>query len=125
MRVFLFSLVPFLLIGLVAFLIFGLRPPDSIRLAAGIDGGGYWQIGQLYKTRLARDGIRVELIETEGSVENIELLAAGKVDAAFVDEAHSELKNLESKTYAALQKLETPRRICLSGSRCHRVVPFR
>ena len=84
MRLALFILFPIMFIGLLVFLIFGLKPPNSIKLAAGISGGGYWQVGQLYKAELARDGIQVILVETEGSVENIQKLVSGEVDAAFV-----------------------------------------
>ncbi|WP_170603960.1 TAXI family TRAP transporter solute-binding subunit [Ruegeria arenilitoris] len=84
MRLFLFFLVPALFVVLIAFLILGLKPPTSIRLAAGIDGGGYWQIAQLYKAELARDGIEVEVIQTEGSLENISKLVSGGADIAFV-----------------------------------------
>ncbi len=84
MRLFLFLLLPAFVVALIVFLILGLRPPDSIRFAAGIDGGGYWQIGQFYKAELARDGINVELVQTEGSLENIQKLVSGEVDVAFV-----------------------------------------
>ncbi|WP_171230351.1 TAXI family TRAP transporter solute-binding subunit [Ruegeria sp. HKCCA4008] len=84
MRLALFILFPLIFVGLLVFLIFGLKPPNSIKLAAGINGGGYWQVGQLYKAELARDGIQVVLVETEGSVENIQRLVSGEVDAAFV-----------------------------------------
>lgn len=84
MRLALVVLLPVLFVGLIAFLIFELRPPKSIRLAAGIDGGGYWQIGELYKSELARDDIRVDLVQTDGSVENLQKLIAGEVDVAFV-----------------------------------------
>ncbi|NOE20224.1 hypothetical protein GS634_19040 [Ruegeria atlantica] len=84
MRLALFILFPIIFVGLLVFLIFGLKPPNSIKLAAGINGGGYCQVGQLYKAELARDGIQVVLVETEGSVENIQRLVSGEVDAAFV-----------------------------------------
>ena len=84
MRVLIFLLLPILFVGMIAFLILGLKPPSSIRLATGVSGGGYWQIGQLYKAELARDGIHIDLVETAGSVENIEKLVSGDVDVAFV-----------------------------------------
>lgn len=84
MRIFLALLLPIIAIGLVVFLIRGLTPPESIRLATGTKDGGYWQIGEQYKSKLARDGITLELVETAGSVENIELLVNGDVDVAFV-----------------------------------------
>jgi TRAP-type uncharacterized transport system substrate-binding protein len=84
MRLLLFLLFPILFVGLIAFLILELKPPASIRLGAGIEGGGYWQIGERYRDRLARDGITVELVETQGSVENILKLVEGEVEVAFV-----------------------------------------
>lgn len=84
MRLFFTLVFPVILIGTVVILIRGLAPPDSIRLATGINGGGYWEIGERYKSKLVRDGIAVELVETAGSVENIEKLVAGEVDVAIV-----------------------------------------
>lgn len=84
MRLLILVLLPILFVGMIAFLILGLKPPSSIRLATGVSGGGYWQIGQLYKAELARDGIHIDLVETAGSVENIKKLVSGEVDVAIV-----------------------------------------
>ena len=62
----------------------GPPPPDSIRMATGADGGAYQAFGRRYAEILARDGITVELIETAGSVENLQLLDSGDADIGFV-----------------------------------------
>ncbi len=61
-------------------------PPSSVRIATGPADGAYAAFGQQYKTALEKAGVSVELVETAGSVENLDLLAAknGTVDAAFV-----------------------------------------
>ena len=84
MRIFLVLFAPVLVVLLVIVLISSLTPPESIRLATGSMDGGYWQIGLKYKSKLARDGITVEMVETAGSVENIQLLMDGEVDVALV-----------------------------------------
>ncbi|TCP44024.1 hypothetical protein [Rhodovulum marinum] len=61
-----------------------LLPPKEVRLAAGAPGGGYWAIAERYRDRLARDGIRLEIIESTGSVGNAELLRGGAADVALL-----------------------------------------
>ncbi|MFA3920652.1 TAXI family TRAP transporter solute-binding subunit [Ruegeria hyattellae] len=84
MRLFFTLLVPVFVVALVILLISSLLPPEGIRLATGPKDGGYWRIGLEYRSKLARDDISVELVETAGSVENIQLLIDGDVDVAFV-----------------------------------------
>jgi len=84
MRIFLTLITPVFVVVLVVMLISSLTPPKSIRLATGPNGGGYWEIGSKYKSKLARDDIEVILVETAGSVENIQLLTDGDVDVAFI-----------------------------------------
>lgn len=76
--------IALLVVGAIAFAVAGLKPPDRLRMATGLEGGGYWRIGLLYQEALARDGLEVELLETAGAVENLERLAAGEVDVALV-----------------------------------------
>jgi TRAP transporter TAXI family solute receptor len=59
-------------------------PPTRIVLATGQPGGAYDDFGREYQRRLAREGLRVELRRTAGSVENLERLLRGDVDVAFV-----------------------------------------
>jgi TRAP transporter TAXI family solute receptor len=76
-----------LIVGLgfwLAFRFVGPAPPRELRLATGPDGGLYQGFGQRYSQVLDRDGVTLTLVPTAGSVENIELLEARKVDIALV-----------------------------------------
>ena len=61
-----------------------LLPPERLSIAAGPAGGGYVGISQEYQRILARDGIRLDIVETEGSVENARLISEGRVEAALL-----------------------------------------
>jgi len=49
-------------------------PPSRVVIATGRADGAYYQFAQQYRTRLAREGITLDVRETSGSVENIRLL---------------------------------------------------
>jgi TRAP-type uncharacterized transport system substrate-binding protein len=49
-------------------------PPSTISTATSQRGGGYEFLGQRYRAILARVGVRLELLQTGGSAENIALL---------------------------------------------------
>jgi TRAP transporter TAXI family solute receptor len=66
-------------------------PPRRIVLATGQAGGAYDAFGREYQKRLAREGLRVELRPTAGSIENLELLLRGAADVAFVQGGTSPL----------------------------------
>ncbi|MGB3627333.1 MAG: TAXI family TRAP transporter solute-binding subunit, partial [Henriciella sp.] len=59
-------------------------PPSKITFASGGSGGAYYALAQEYKDRLAENDVEVEVLETRGSLENIELLMSGDADVAFV-----------------------------------------
>jgi TRAP transporter TAXI family solute receptor len=61
-------------------------PPSSIRMATGAPGGAYAAFGQKFKAALAVDGIDVELVETSGSLDNLQRLTNDDdtVDVAFL-----------------------------------------
>lgn len=59
-------------------------PPDSLTIASGGTSGAYYAFAQKYKAILAREGVKLKIESTSGSVQNLELLRTGKVDAAFV-----------------------------------------
>lgn len=59
-------------------------PPDTIRLASGSNGGAYHDFAERYREVLAERGFDLQLVETAGSMENLELLRSGEVDIAFV-----------------------------------------
>ena len=67
------------------------QPPKTVRLATGPEGSAYANFGRRYAQALARDGITVELVPTEGSLANLRRLRAGEVDVAFVRGGSSDL----------------------------------
>jgi TRAP transporter TAXI family solute receptor len=61
-------------------------PPKKIVMASGKREGGYGYFAKRYREILARDGVTLELRETGGAVENVQLLTdeSSNVDVAFV-----------------------------------------
>jgi len=59
-------------------------PPNHIRIATGQTDGAYYLFAQRYQKILARENIKLELVQTAGSVENIGLLESEAADVAFV-----------------------------------------
>lgn len=59
-------------------------PPRKIVFAAGGREGAYYRLAQRYKDELAKSGLEVEILETNGSVENLRLLEDARADIAFV-----------------------------------------
>jgi len=51
-------------------------PPRQISIAAGAKDGAYFRYAQQYAAILARSGITLEVLETQGSVENLKRLLA-------------------------------------------------
>jgi uncharacterized protein len=70
------------LIAVSAFLMGG-SPPSKIVLATGQPGGVYDSFGREYQKRLGAQGLKVELVNTAGSVDNFRRIIDGKVDVAF------------------------------------------
>ena len=59
-------------------------PPDELTLAAGARGGAYHAYAERYRELLAREGITVKILDTAGSIENLQLLRTRAADVAFV-----------------------------------------
>ncbi len=61
-------------------------PPKHLVMATGSADGAYYRFGLQYREILARHGIELELLETSGSIENLELLMdpQSKVDVALL-----------------------------------------
>jgi TRAP transporter TAXI family solute receptor len=81
--------LPLILVVLAAGLfVFCLRfvdpaPPRRIVMATGMSGGAYHELGLKYRDILAKSGITMELKQTSGTAENLQLLRDGKADVAF------------------------------------------
>jgi TRAP-type uncharacterized transport system substrate-binding protein len=90
-------LVPFALLLALAFWIayhyVQPAPPGTIAMASGRPGTIFYANAERYRTALARQGIKVELVPTEGSLSNLKLLADPKsrVDVGFVQGGLSRL----------------------------------
>jgi len=81
---------PFVLLALLllagAYWLLNPTPPRRMVLATGVERGAYAEFGARYASLLAANGIRVELRNTQGAVENLALLRDPQsgVDAGFV-----------------------------------------
>lgn len=60
------------------------QPPRTVTLATGPAGSAYAEFGQRYVQALAKDGIRVRLLESAGPAANLQALREGRADVAFV-----------------------------------------
>lgn len=70
-------------------------PPKAVTFASGGSGGAYYSLAQQYKAALAENGVEVEVLETRGSIENLDLLMSGKADIAFVQGGLASAENRE------------------------------
>ena len=83
-------------------------PPKSLRIASGSSEGAYYQHATRYRELLAEHGITLEVIETAGSVDNLERLQAAACDLGFVQggtasvEATHSLESLASLYFEPL-----------------------
>lgn len=59
-------------------------PPKRVVLATGPEQSAYDEFGKRYAEALARYGIEVQLLQSEGSSDNLQLLRQGRADVAFV-----------------------------------------
>jgi TRAP-type uncharacterized transport system substrate-binding protein len=85
-------------------------PGRDLTMATGAAGSEFARVGQEYREILARDGVRLHLVTTEGAVENVRLLedpasgvAAGFVLAAVTQKSDRKyLQSLGSLFYAEM-----------------------
>ena len=59
-------------------------PPKSLTIATASAEGAYYSYANRYKELFAKENISLEVIQSSGSVENLQLLEEGKVDVAFL-----------------------------------------
>ncbi|MDR5834704.1 TAXI family TRAP transporter solute-binding subunit [Caballeronia sp. LZ034LL] len=86
-------------------------PPNTLTLAAGPKGSSFWNAAQKYKTILARNRVTLNVLETQGSLDNLTRLEDphSKVDVGFVQggltkpgETPDNLESLGSVSYVPL-----------------------
>jgi TRAP transporter TAXI family solute receptor len=90
------ALREFVTVAAVALLVIGLAfwvassfvrpaPPDNFVMATGPEGGAYYLYGKRYQQLLAKEGIRVELAPSSGSIDNLKRLSEPSgASAAFI-----------------------------------------
>src|SRR5574343_1446801 len=78
-----FALLTIALLGL-AYWWLDPNPPKRVVLATGPAQSAYDEFGKRYADALRRYGITVELLPTEGSSANLEMLRTGQADLGFV-----------------------------------------
>ena len=80
-------------------------PPQYLRIAAGSQGSYLHDVASAYKAALAKEGITLEIVQTLGALDNLQLVNAGKVDLALAHDglvqakAEPELRSLGSISY--------------------------
>ena len=75
-----------LTVGLAVFLFINSAVPNTITIVSGPDGSMFGTISEKYKKILARQGIKLRVIPSDGSRDNLKKLADPKikVDVGFV-----------------------------------------
>jgi TRAP-type uncharacterized transport system substrate-binding protein len=65
---------------------FGDAPPTSISMASGPKDSSYYRNALRYQELLAKHGVRVHIVETDGSIDNLHRLLqpSSKIDVGFV-----------------------------------------
>ena len=98
-----------LVLGLcaLAYVIVDPAPPRQVRLATGQENSAYEEFGKKYASQLAKDRIKVTLVRSLGSQDNLQQLQEGKVDVAFVQSGSTNEAEAERKGLISLGSLFT------------------
>ncbi len=89
------------LIGIVTviavFWFFRSAPPDTIIMTSGDDGSRFQRNAEKYAKILARNGVKLKILPSEGSLENLERLEnpSFRVDIGFVQTGVAKGKNID------------------------------
>lgn len=78
-----FALLTVLLLGMTYWWL-DPTPPKRVVLATGPEQSAYDEFGKQYAEALLRYGIEVQLLQSEGSSDNLQLLRQGRADLGFV-----------------------------------------
>jgi len=95
------AIVTTIIVGLIiifsCFWFFHSAPPKTLTITSGEAGSAYYKIAQKYAEILARDGVKVKILTSAGSAENLKRLAdpAFKVDIGFVQAGLSQGQNIK------------------------------
>lgn len=81
------------------------NPPQRVVLATGPAQSAYDEFGKRYAEALKRYGITVELLPSEGSSANLELLRTGQADLGFVQGGTADIGYDDEESIASLGSL--------------------
>ncbi|WP_180682854.1 TAXI family TRAP transporter solute-binding subunit [Tepidicella baoligensis] len=81
------------------------NPPQRVVLATGPEQSAYDTFGQRYAEALRAYGITVELLPSDGSADNVELLRSGHADLAFVQGGSGHLQRDDEDRFQTLGSL--------------------
>ena len=110
------ALICFLLLAVLLRFIFP-APPTHLRIAAGSQGSYFHEVASKYKTALAQEGINLEIVQTQGALDNLQLVRDGKADLALTHDGlisakeGSQLRSLGSISYEPIwvfRRKDTP-----------------
>ncbi|NIC42547.1 TAXI family TRAP transporter solute-binding subunit [Aquabacterium sp. A08] len=81
------------------------NPPTRVVLATGPEQSAYDTFGQRYAAALSAYGITVELLRSDGSADNIELVRSGRADLGFVQGGSGHIRPDDADTLQTLGSL--------------------
>ena len=81
------------------------NPPKRVVLATGPAQSAYDEFGKRYADALRRYGITAELLPTEGSSDNLELLRTGQADLGFVQGGSADIGYDDEESIVSLGSL--------------------
>jgi hypothetical protein len=81
------------------------NPPKRVTLATGPAQSAYEEFGKRYAKALKANGITVDLITTQGSAANLQLLREGKADLGFVQGGTSDYSDEDQENLSSLGSL--------------------
>jgi TRAP transporter TAXI family solute receptor len=90
---------------LLAYWLVDPAPPRTVRLATGQENSAYEEFGKKYAAALAKHGVKVTLVPSAGSGENLRRLRAGEVDIAFVQSGSTNEEVAEREGLTSLGSL--------------------
>jgi len=103
------SFGPFILLALtllvLAYWWLDPNPPKRVTLATGPAQSAYEEFGKRYAKAFKANDITVELVETQGSAANLQLLREGKVDLGFVQGGTSDYNDDDQERLSSLGSL--------------------
>jgi TRAP transporter TAXI family solute receptor len=91
----------------LAYILVDPTPPRQVRLGTGQENSAYEELGKKYAAMLAKQGIKVTLVPSLGSQENLQRLNEGKVDIAFVQSGSTDQAEAKRGGLASLGSLFT------------------